>query len=114
MENEEKYIQEIAGRENPFRVPEGYFAQLTEQVMSQLPERRQKPRLLQLRTWYYAAACVALLAVMCTTFYFHHGEREKQQIAVTTDSNTENTYIDELADYAMIDNEEIYACLSDN
>ena len=38
MENEEKYIREKAGRENPFRVPEGYFEQLTERVMSQLPE----------------------------------------------------------------------------
>jgi len=114
MENEEKYIRERVGQDNPFRVPEGYFEQLTDQVMSQLPNRQQKPRLLQLRTWYYAAACVVLLGVMGATFYFHQGENEQQQIAVSTETNTENTYIDEVADYAMIDNAEIYACLADN
>ncbi len=114
MENEEKYIRERVGQENPFRVPEGYFDQLTQQVMNQLPERQRKPRLLQLRTWYYAAASVVLLAVMGTAVYFHQSENNQQQVAVSIETNTDNTYIDEVADYAMIDNTEIYACLADN
>ena len=42
MNYEDKEIQERFGKENPFRVPEGYFDQLTERVMSQLPEREQQ------------------------------------------------------------------------
>ena len=37
MKNEEKYMNEGLLRENPFRVPEGYFDNLTDRVMSQLP-----------------------------------------------------------------------------
>jgi hypothetical protein len=37
--NEEMYIQEKVGKQNPFRVPEGYFDNLTAQVMQNLPEQ---------------------------------------------------------------------------
>ncbi len=114
MENEEKYIKEKVGQDNPFRVPEGYFEQLTQQVMSQLPKRQQKARQLRFRPWYYAAASIVLLAMMGVSVYFHQDKDEQQQMAVTVETNTENTYIDEVADYAMIDNTEIYACLADN
>ena len=112
MENEEKYIREKVGRENPFRVPEGYFDQLSARVMEQLPERQRKSRLVQLRPWYYAAACVAAVAVMGLTFHFHAGTGQSSAVAYA-ETNTDNTYIDEAADYAMLDNNEIYACLAD-
>ena len=32
--NEEQYLINKAGKENPFRVPEGYFDSLASQVMS--------------------------------------------------------------------------------
>ena len=41
MNYEEKEIKERFGQTNPFRVPDGYFDQLTERVMSQLPEREK-------------------------------------------------------------------------
>ena len=110
MENEEKYIREKVGQKNPFTVPEGYFDQLTSQVMSQLPERRQKSRVVQLRKWFYAAACVAVVAVMGLTYHF----ADDQAIVASVDSNTDNSYIDEAADYAMLDTTEIYAYLAEN
>ena len=105
MENEEKYIREKVGQKNPFTVPEGYFDQLTSQVMSQLPERRQKSRVVQLRKWFYAAACVAALVVTAVTFHFHEVDAPQQQMAVS------ESYIDEAADYAMLDNMDIYQLL---
>jgi hypothetical protein len=113
MENEEKYIREKVGQKNPFTVPEGYFDQLTSQVMSQLPERRQKSRVVQLRKWFYAAACVAAVAVMGLTYHFHQ-QADDQTVVASVDSNTDNSYIDEAADYAMLDNTEIYAYLAEN
>ena len=113
MENEEKYIREKVGQKNPFTVPEGYFDQLTSQVMSQLPERRQESRVVQLRKWFYAAACVAAVAVMGLTFHFHQ-QAEDQAVVASVDTNIENSYIDEVADYAMLDNSEIYAYLAEN
>ena len=36
--NDELYLKQTVGNRNPFRVPEGYFEQLTEQVMNSLPD----------------------------------------------------------------------------
>ena len=114
MKNEEKYMNEELLRENPFRVPEGYFDNLTDRVMSQLPERRQKSRLLPLRPWYYAAASIAFVAIMGFTYHFHQNTADEQSAIASVETNTENSYIDEVADYVMFDNTEIYACLTDN
>ena len=50
---------------------------------------------------------------MGLTYYFQQ-PMEAQPSVASTETNTDNTYIDEVADYAMIDNAEIYACLADN
>ena len=133
MNYEEKEIKERFGQVNPFRVPDGYFDQLTERVMSQLPEREQtaehvslsssrpKSRLVALRPWMYAAACTVAAVFMGVALYFHQ-TKEDQTLAnanvnaSVNDSatNTESQYIDEYADYAMLDNAEIYAYLADN
>ena len=129
MNYEEKEMQERFGKGNPFRVPEGYFDQLTDRVMAQLPEREQqaeqislsdrhpKSRLVALRPWIYAAACTVAVVVMGLTFY-SHDVAEEQPLASTsttnTTTNTESQYIDEAADYVMLDNAEIYACLAEN
>ncbi len=131
--NEDFYLKQKIGNRNPFRVPEGYFEQLTEQVMQQLPEREQplaeqqpinmpRARKVQMRPWLYAAACTVLALVMGVSYYF------MQSPAISTDSApmaavapaaasstvSNNSYIDEVADYVMLDNTEIYAYLSEN
>ena len=108
--NEEKYLEERLTKRNTFQVPEGYFDCFAEQVMTQLPERQQKVHRVQLRPWMYAAACLAI-AVFCVGVYFSRISTETpetSQMAVT------ESYMDAAADYAMIDNSDIYACLSDN
>lgn len=118
MTNEEKYLKERVGQENPFRTPEGYFDQFTANIMAQLPdnaprvdtESRQpvaKKVAMPLRHWFYAAACVAALLVTAFSFHFHQGDDSQQQMAVT------ETYIDEAADYAMLDNMDIYQLLAE-
>ena len=129
MNYEEKEMQERFGKGNPFRVPEGYFDQLTDRVMAQLPEREQqaeqislsdrhpKSRLVALRPWLYAAACTVAVVVMGLTFY-SHDVAEEQPLASTsttnTTTNTESQYRADAADYVMLDNAEIYACLAEN
>jgi hypothetical protein len=131
MNYEEKEIKERFGQVNPFRVPDGYFDQLTERVMSQLPEREQtaehvslsssrpKSRLVALRPWMYAAACTVAAVFMGVALYFHQTKEEQTLAnadvnASASTTNTESQYIDEYADYVMLDNAEIYAYLADN
>ncbi|MBQ9232060.1 MAG: hypothetical protein IJ190_12930 [Prevotella sp.] len=112
---EEKYLEERMTKQNPFRVPEGYFDSFADQVMAQLPEREGKPvaKRVALRPWMYAAATL-VVAIFSVAVYFTHvaGEEESPQQAYAT--NVSETYMDEAADYAMIDNTEIYACLAEN
>ena len=129
MSNEELYLKERVGTANYFTVPEGYFEQLTEQIMQQLPTEQpaaatipltsgeqkgnggqQRGLLVRLRPWLYAAACIAAVVVMVLTFYFRQPSNEPVVAATTVDSE----YMEEAADYAMLDNMDIYACLSDN
>lgn len=103
MIQEEQYLEEAIGRKDGFRVPEGYFNQLTASVMSQLPERKARTKVLY--SWLYAAACIIAVAVMSVTYYMHQQSTDD----MTADSN----YYEEAADYAMLDNMDIYACMVD-
>lgn len=121
MHNEDKELREMFGQQNPFRVPEGYFDTLTERVMSNLPDRKpqeaRKSKLVALRPWLYAAACVVVLVVMSVVWLFRQ-QPDTPQVAVASSvsatSTSDSSYMDEAADYVMLDNAEIYACLSDN
>lgn len=124
MMNEEEYLRSKMGKRNPFTVPEGYFEQLTQQVMARIPaeEQEKKPAakkaiIRQLRPWLYAAACVCV-GVFTAGVLFSNSQsdnsKELQQMA-SMEQETINyysdNYIDEEADYLMLDNQEIYACL---
>jgi len=114
MTNEELYLKERVGQKNPFRTPEGYFDQFTANIMAQLPERQPmesksvaKKVAMPIRHWFYAAACVAALLVTACSFHFHNTADDQQQVAFS------ETYIDEAADYAMLDNTDIYQLLAE-
>ena len=118
--NEEKYIEEQVGKRNPFRVPDGYFDQLTEQVMASLPEKapvQERPRAKRvvLRPWYFAAAAVAVFLVSVSVWQFFPASapEPQAQMPVAYQEPSEADF-EEAADYLMLDNYDIYACLTDN
>ena len=110
--NEEKYIQEKLGNRNPFRVPEGYFDHLADQVMATLPEREPRARRVWLRPLRYAAAAVCVFALGALSWMALSPDTPQLQAEAVQQEVTEETF-DEAADYMMIDNYDIYACLSD-
>lgn len=118
--NEEQYLIEKASKENPFRVPEGYFDTLASQVMSRIdaegnkpqdvPMAEKKAKTIWLRPVLYAAASVCALFISVTAyqhFTAQPADNISEQVAVYSDDSFE-----EAADYVMIDNQDIYACLS--
>lgn len=130
MIHEEDYLNSKMGKRNPFTVPEGYFEQLTQQVMDKIPQAvitEMKPVrkpvkvavMKRLRPWLYAAACICVGVFIAAIAFNNRSEvatpqPAAQQIAVNDQIDYgyySDTYIDEEADYAMIDNQEIYACL---
>ena len=110
--NEEKYIQEKVRSWNPFVVPEGYFDTFADQLMASLPERQPRAKQVWLRPLRYAAAvvCVFVLGVVSWLTLSPETQQPIQASAVQISSDVA---FDEAADYAMLDNYDIYACLSD-
>lgn len=127
MINEEEYLRSKMGSRNPFTVPEGYFEHLTEQIMQKLPaqettilepeEPAREPKkaavIRFLRPVLYAAACVCL-AMFGVAIYQNLDKQSADTLQsnipqITTEYN--DAFIDEAADYAMLDNADIYASL---
>ena len=123
MKNEEGYIRSKAGGRTPFRVPDGYFDSFTTMMMDKLPSQEEakvvpmrRRRMTISRTIVSAAACFCV-AVFGLTLYYGKSLFEKQpQASETIVSNYHNTtaetYEDEVVDYAMMDNMDIYAYLA--
>lgn len=106
MIQEEQILKEKVGQRNCFKVPEGYFDQLSVSVMDCLPQQEQKARTTVLRKLLYTAASVVIAVLMGVTYYFH---QDNSNVETASESN----YYEELADYAMIDNMDIYVCMAE-
>ena len=122
---EEKYLIEKVGRENPFRVPEGYFDTLSSQIMAKVEAEGVAPRDIKtgkekraktvwLRPVLYAAASVCALFISVVAYQSHtnQGVAAPAQNVVANNQMMMDNYFDEAADYVMLDNQDIYACLS--
>ncbi len=48
------------------------------------------------------------------TLTFHFRQDNASEMTASAVESVDNNYIDEAADYVMLDNAEIYACLADN
>lgn len=110
--NEEKYIQEKVGSRNPFVVPEGYFETFADQLMASLPERQPRANRVWLRPLRYAAAVVCLFVMGAMAWFAFSPDKQQSLQAKAVNVSTDVAF-DEAADYVMLDNSDIYACLSD-
>ncbi len=73
MEMKQNILDELKGK-NPFKVPNGYFEGLTEQIMAQIPEVSHKEAkvvslLDRVRPWLYMAGAVAGLLLIFRVFF---------------------------------------------
>jgi hypothetical protein len=118
--NEEKYIKDHVGKRTPFTVPDGYFDSVVDNVMKNLPTEvapmKKMPTILQrVRPYLYMAACL-IVAVFTITVYFNdHTENVQMQQLAVQESSVSTEWEDEedyAMDYVMLDNYDIYACLT--
>ena len=119
--NEEMYIQEKVGKRNPFRVPEGYFDNLTAQVMQNLPEQpKRRTKSVFMRPVFYAAASVCALLVAGAAWMWQAkcetstDTVQAQAVVQPQQQEVSGEYMEEAVDYMMLDNHEIYAYLAEN
>lgn len=125
MEREEQYLLQHFGKQRPFRVPDDYFEQFASRLAERLPEQpqpeivREKPVTVIRRPWRVAiavAACLCLLFLGASLYLRDAGPAATVQPSPTAQNHTveEESNLDAMADYAMIDNDDIYAFVSNN
>lgn len=117
MKEEDNILRKV-GTGNPFRVPDGYFEELTSQIMDKLPERektlpyskeptmwdRVKP-LLYMAAMFIGAAL--LIRVGSST------RSADAQAVAADDTDMEMEYIHAAVDNSMMDDYSLYVYLTD-
>lgn len=123
MNNNESSIKRQYGKNQPFKVPEGYFDDFSKRLMAQLPAQKQNisvpyPCLSRVRLvfkyqiWRISLIAASVVAVFFSlNFIFFKKDMQPDQTAQKT---VQKITVDQAADYAMMDNEDIYADLVDD
>lgn len=125
MDENEKWLRSHYGNDNPFTVPEGYFESLSDSIMSSLPEQQTHVVAMGNNSWkrkiaaaVAVAASVAVVISVSITGGFRLGATQLANGGSVDDSeqvsSTEYTVVDEMANYAMLDNVDMYAYVATN
>ena len=101
--NEEKFLNERFGNENPFCVPEHYFDEFPQRVMKRIAHQNRRRKMIR---WGIAAMMTGI--VFSSAFVLNNF---RQQDATLEADNTQ--YIEDALDYSMINNMEIATYLTE-
>ena len=112
-------LEEIDKAENPFKVPENYFALLNEEIMSRLPEKEYvapPPVTLwdKVKPWVYLAAM--FIGIYITVNYLTRDTDKKQLITEQSATNeiiSESETVDNYWSTVNVTEEEFYQFLEE-
>lgn len=135
MELEEQLLSEFRNR-RPFKSPDGYFDNLEMRIMSQITAKETEASeetqiskkdnitsFRRLRPLMIAASFIGLIVIGVITMHFFQGNEQLQQnkniAAIPTattakEESADTEYLDEAAEYMMLDKDDVYAYLADN
>jgi len=96
-----------------FNVPDGYFEKFATELMDKLPEQEFQPMKVgrKVALWPRAIAAVAVgIVAFSSVIYLTKFENQNvaETVPVNTQQQTEMFSVDDVADYAMIDHQDIY------
>lgn len=124
MIKEEDILLRKYGNKNHFITPDGYFDNLSDRLMAQLPESnpcmgmngmepRKGVKVLRIIAKYAVAACVAGAAVVGGVALLQKQDANGSEVMANKQPAVHSEYssFDEAADYVMLDNQDIYASL---
>lgn len=128
MDREEKFIVEKFGRKTPFKVPAGYFDDFASRMMQNIPEQSREAesaRIVEMKVsrWHRLRPIAIAAASVCVAVFgmgiFLHGGGKKATAVDTeliNDGPSASSYaaIDAVADYAMLDMDDMYAYVEDD
>lgn len=114
--SEDILLEQKFGKQNPFRVPEGYFSDFEKKLLENIPVpvSAKKPLFRRLAPWLLGAVSTA--AAVCGVVFFAGRPSSDDAVisgnaaAMTMQAQDDTDYIiDEVSDYAMLDNSDLYS-----
>lgn len=121
MKEEDKILKKV-GTGNAFKVPEGYFENLTSEVMDKLPEHKQPAfevkeptRWDRLKPLFYMAAMFigAALIIRVATLSYKPDTIEMAAVEAAEMDSDADEYIDAVLEGSMMDDYSLYVFLTD-
>ena len=118
MGKEDNILRKV-GTGNPFRVPEHYFEDFTQELMSKLPEKEpmsewSEPTLWQrVKPWVYMTAMFCGIMLSVRVFV---GEPDKDEFPAISQTEVENLPDEDweiMIDHIMMDDYTLYQYLTD-
>ena len=85
MGKEDNILRKV-GTQNPFRVPEHYFEDFTQELMNKLPEKEPLPRLPEPTLWQRVKPWVYMTAMFCgimLSVRIFVGEPQKNEFSIS-------------------------------
>lgn len=118
---EEILLEKTFGKPNIFKVPNGYFEKFSECIIDEISKQtiiKKQPITRFLRPVIYAA-CITVFVLLSTLYIYHLNGNKTEHIAEIYYNNaTPNTEhsdftLDQMYDYAMFDNDDLYSFIAD-
>lgn len=119
---EDTELKNRIGKENPFKVPEGYFENIVPEIMKQLPETEVQEDV-EVTMWERVKPWVYMVAMFCGLMFGLRVMMNDRPVSTgikagdvsMTDSvqGIPDEYIDPILDQAMMDDYTLYMYLTD-
>ena len=120
---DKQHIERCFKQTNSFKVPEGYFERVVDDILVSLPHQEQQvvparhARFHPRYTRWLAAGCV-LAVLLSVTLYFHHttvppSSKQSEPTSTYTRNYTSET-LEEAAFISLMDDEDLYSLFEDD
>lgn len=124
---EDSVLKEKIGTKNPFRTPEGYFDTFSERIMQQIfdenkekvslhkrPVYRSKSLFMRIRPYLYLAAMLG--GIFFGLYIYNEAQSYTPAIKPSNEISilVTDEYIDDLCDFAMVEEGAIYDYIVEN
>lgn len=114
----EDNILRKAGTSNPFRVPDHYFEDFTQELMNKLPEKEPMPLMSEPTLWQRVKPWIYMTAMFCgimLSVRVFVGEPQKDEFPAISQIEAENITDEDweiMIDYIMMDDYSLYQYLT--
>lgn len=110
---DESKLNKLAGKHNPFKIPDGYFEDFTEKLMERLPDSVVVPQEVTLwqrvKPWVYMAAMFGglMFAIKSMQWISHRNDSPATNIAVNV-KNIPEEELDPMVQQTLMDDYSLY------